>query len=270
MMRITETVKQLIIINIMFFVGTYLVGEPAHKYLALYPIQNDNFQVWQLLTHMFMHGGIMHILFNMFALFSFGGLLEQMWGPKKFIFFYLSCGFGAAALHMGINYLEIQQMLSEVSFLNLSNDTIHKLINIPVIENGRVFTDAFEAQAPVILQSAGKSVTSPEAQVLFNAALNNQVPAVGASGAIYGILVAFAFIVPNAELMMMFIPIPIKAKYFVPGLLAFDLFLGLKGQSIFGGSSDGVAHFAHIGGALIGFIMMWYWKKNEFNNNRWN
>ena len=270
MMRITETVKQLIIINIMFFVGTYLVGEPAHKYLALYPVQNDNFQIWQLLTHMFMHGGIMHILFNMFALFSFGGLLEQMWGPKKFIFFYISCGLGAAALHLGITYLEIQQILHQVSYLNLPDDALYKIINIPVIENGHVFTDAFNAQAPVILNGLGKIPQHTEMQTLFNATLINQIPAVGASGAIYGILVAFAFIVPNAELMLMFVPIPIKAKYFVPGLLAFDLFLGLKGQSIFGGSSDGVAHFAHLGGALIGFIMMWYWKKNEFNKNRWN
>ena len=94
-------------------------------------------------------------------------------------------------------------------------------------------------------------------------------PAVGASGAIYGLLVAFAFMVPNAELALMFIPIPIKAKYFVPGLLCIDLFLGLKGESIFGGAS-GIAHFAHIGGALVGFLMMWYWKKNQFRKNRWN
>jgi membrane associated rhomboid family serine protease len=94
-------------------------------------------------------------------------------------------------------------------------------------------------------------------------------PAVGASGAIYGLLVAFAFMVPNAELALMFIPIPIKAKYFVPGLLVVDLILGVSGQSIFGGAS-GIAHFAHIGGALVGFLMMWYWKKNQFTGNRWN
>jgi membrane associated rhomboid family serine protease len=94
-------------------------------------------------------------------------------------------------------------------------------------------------------------------------------PAVGASGAIYGLLVAFAFMVPNAELALMFIPVPIKAKYFVPGLLVIDLILGVSGESIFGGAS-GIAHFAHIGGALIGFFMMWYWKKNQFTGNRWN
>lgn len=272
MMRITETVKQLIIINIMFFVGTYLVGEPAHKYLALYPIQNDNFQVWQLLTHMFMHGGIMHILFNMLALFSFGGLLEQMWGPKKFIFFYISCGLGAAALHLGITYLEINYILKGAADLNLSSDTLHQILNVSFSDGASLRGDLFQTEITPILKQAGKLQLLNEENItsLFHAAALNQIPAVGASGAIYGILVAFAFIVPNAELMLMFVPIPIKAKYFVPGLLAFDLFLGLKGQSIFGGSSDGVAHFAHLGGALIGFIMMWYWKKNEFNKNRWN
>ena len=270
MMRITETVKQLIIINILFFVGSYLVGQPASDYLALHAPTSDKFQIWQLITHMFMHGGLMHILFNMFALFSFGGLLEQMWGAKKFIFFYISCGLGAAALHLGISYLEMQNMLHEISYLNLPPDIIHKIINVPVLENGHVVTDAFNSQVPGLLGTFTKDVGQAEFQTLFEIALNNQVPMVGASGAIYGLLVAFAFMFPNAELMMMFVPIPIKAKYFVPGILALDLFMGLRGQSIFGGASDGVAHFAHLGGALIGFIMMWYWKKNSFNQNRWN
>jgi len=269
MMRITETVKQLIIINVIFFIGSYLVGPMAGKYLALHSVQSDDFQFWQLVTHMFMHGNLMHILFNMFALFSFGGLLENMWGPKKFIFFYISCGIGAAALHLGITYLEMQNVLHQLSHLNIPVDTLHKLINIPVIENGRIFTDTFNEQAPVLLNTYGKAVSQSDVQVLFDAAVENQIPMVGASGAIYGILVAFAFTVPNAELMLLFLPIPIKAKYFVPGILAMDLFLGLKGQAIFGGG-DGIAHFAHLGGAFIGFIMMWVWSKNQFNNNRWN
>ncbi len=272
MMRITETVKQLIIINVLFFVGSYLVGEPAHRLLALYPVQNENFKFWQLLTHMFMHGNIMHILFNMFALFSFGGLLENMWGAKKFIFFYISCGLGAAALHLGISYLEIQYILKDVADLNLSSDMLHHILNATTQDGTHYRPDLFLNEIKPIIEGGAKvnKFTEESLMSLFEAAKLNQIPAVGASGAIYGVLVAFAFIVPNAELMLMFVPIPIKAKYFVPGLLTFDLFMGLRGQSIFGGGSDGVAHFAHLGGALIGFIMMWYWKKNEFNNNRWN
>ena len=93
---------------------------------------------------------------------------------------------------------------------------------------------------------------------------------VGASGAIYGIIVAFAFMFPNAELALLFIPVPIKAKYFVPGLVLVDLYLGVSGQSIFGSGGPGIAHFAHVGGALFGFLISWYWKQNQFNGNRWN
>jgi len=272
MMRITETVKQLIIINVLFFVGSYFVGEPAQKILALHSVQSDDFQYWQLITHMFMHGGLMHILFNMFALFSFGGLLENMWGAKKLIFFYISCGLGAAALHLGINYLEIQHLLQGIADLNLPSDKIHQILNLTTQDGTHYRPDMFLNEIKPIIESSGKAAifTQEHFDTLFDAARESQVPMVGASGAIYGLLVAFAFMFPNAELMMMFVPIPIKAKYFVPGILTLDLFLGLKGQSIFGFGDDGVAHFAHIGGALIGFIMMWYWKKNSFNQNRWN
>ncbi|HYD92115.1 MAG TPA: rhomboid family intramembrane serine protease, partial [Flavobacterium sp.] len=230
---------------------------------------SDKFQFWQPVTHMFMHGGIMHIFFNMFALMSFGSLLERMWGPKKFLFFYFSCGLGAAALHLGANYFEIQSILHKVEFLELSDATIRQIINVPFRDGYTVDTQSFTENVLAILQGAGKTIDGPELQVLFDAAVINQIPAVGASGAIYGVMVAFAFLFPNGELMMMFIPIPIKAKYFVPILVGVDIYLGITGKSLFG-SGGGVAHFAHVGGALIGFIMMWYWKKNQFNSNRWN
>jgi membrane associated rhomboid family serine protease len=272
-MNITDAVKHLIIINILFFVGTFIVKEPvAYDILALHSPMDDRFQIWQLFTHMFMHGGLMHIFFNMFALFSFGVMLEQLWGSKKFIFFYISCGLGAAALQLGITYLEIQNVLQGVADLNLSGNDLHQILNATITDATHYRGDLFLEELKPILERSGKAdvVTQEHFDALFSATRLNQTPMVGASGAIYGILVAFAFLVPNAELMLMFIPVPIKAKYFVPGLLAIDLFLGLKGQSIFGASGDGVAHFAHLGGALIGFIMMWYWKKNSFNNNRWN
>lgn len=249
MMRITETVKQLIIINILFFVATLFVGDAAYRYLALYFPENPDFQLWQPLTHMFMHGNFLHIFFNMFALYSFGVVLEQVWGAKKFLFFYISCGLGAALLHVGVNYFSYYNAMDVL----LANG-YHKAEIINIISQGKYMV---KWQDILSLNQIGELISA------YN------TPAVGASGAIYGILVAFAFMLPNAELMLMFIPVPIKAKYFVPGLLAVDLFLGLKGASIFGGG-DGIAHFAHIGGALVGFLMMWYWKKDQFNKNRWN
>ena len=267
MMNMTDTVKQLLIINVLFFIGTQFVGEDiAFKVLALHSPLNSDFKFWQLITHMFMHGGFMHIFFNMFALISFGSLLEQMWGAKKFLFFYFSCGLGAAALHMGVNYWEIHGLLENAASLGLSDSAIHTLLNTDFTN-----IDLFNQEATRLIQSEGKMNLADELNVqsIYDAAVINQIPAVGASGAIYGLLVAFAFMFPNAELMMMFIPIPIKAKYFVPAIVALDMYLGVTGKSLFG-SGGGVAHFAHIGGALIGFIMMYYWKKSQFNNNRWN
>lgn len=269
-MNVTPVVKQLLIINIIFFIGSLLVPISNH-YLALFNPEDDLFKIWQLFTHMFMHGGYMHIFFNMFALFSFGSALEHFWGGPKFLFFYISCGLGAALLQLGINHLEIQHILNETAYLNLSDDTIRKILNA-TIDDGSVYRpDLFEKDLRAILEHSSKLslINQDSFGAFFKAAQQVQVPMVGASGAIYGLLVAFAFMFPNAELALMFIPIPIKAKYFVPGLLVFDLYSGVTGQSIFGGAS-GIAHFAHLGGAIVGFLIMWYWKKNQFNNNRWN
>lgn len=248
-MNITPVVKQLLIINIIFFIGSLIVTNGAvYDYLSLYFFENPKFEFWQPITHMFMHGGIMHIAFNMFALYSFGSNLEHFWGGKKFLFFYISCGLGAALLHSGVNYYFFQEGMT-----TLVNSGIQKSEIIALLNQGK-----FNPQWIQLLGESG----------LNNFASSYLSPAVGASGAIYGLLVAFAFMFPNAELMMMFIPVPIKAKYFVPGVLLLDLFSGVTGISLFGGGN--IAHFAHIGGAIIGFLMMWYWKKTQFNNNRWN
>lgn len=267
MMNITPVVKQLLIINIIFFIGSQFVPV-AENYFALYYFENSNFRIWQPLTHMFMHGGISHIFFNMFALYSFGSALEHFWGGKKFLFFYISCGFGAALLHTAVNYFQIHELLNSVSSLNLSKSDIHLLLNADFQSVFDVNGELLPSKIKTILDAA--HCTQDQFNSIVQAALISKIPVVGASGAIYGLLVAFAFMVPNAELGIMFIPIPIKAKYFVPGLLLVDLFLGFKGQSIFGAGSTGIAHFAHIGGALTGFLMMWYWKKNQFNHKRWN
>lgn len=248
-MEITPTVKQLLIINIILFIGSQFVPA-ADLYLSLYYFESDKFHIWQPLTHMFMHGGIMHIAFNMFALYSFGSALEHFWGSEKFLFFYISCGLGAALLHSGVNYWMFQDGLNELVQAGFNKADIYKILNSGQLDTRWINT----------LGESGL--------VNFTGAFST--PAVGASGAIYGLLVAFAFMFPNAELALMFIPVPIKAKYFVPGILLVDLFLGVKGTSLFGSGGTGIAHFAHIGGALIGFIMMWYWKKNQFSNNRWN
>ena len=251
-MQITPTVKQLLIINILVYIGSQIVGAEAYRMLSLFYFESPNFQPWQPLTHMFMHAAfpnITHILFNMFALYSFGSALEHFWGGKKFIFFYISCGLGAAALQLLFNYFTIQQGLDLLAAHGF---------------------DMTESMALLQGGSTQKSLDAVDMNVLRDAygALNG--PMVGASGAIYGLLVAFAFMFPNAELALLFIPIPIKAKYFVPAIIGIDLFLGFKGQSIFGAGGTGIAHFAHVGGALVGFLMMWYWKKNQFNGNRWN
>ena len=251
-MNITPTVKQLLIINILFYIGSMIVGEPAYKLLSMYFFESPDFHFWQLFTHMFMHAplpNIMHIAFNMFALYSFGSALEHFWGGKKFLFFYISCGLGAALLHTGVNYYFFENAIN-----TLVSNGYQKVEILKILSEGKFDTKWQELLTP------------SEFQAFMGAYLGNVV---GASGAIYGLLVAFAFMFPNAELALMFIPIPIKAKYFVPGLLLVDLYLGVSGGSIFGGSS-GIAHFAHLGGALVGFLMMWYWKKNQFNNHRWN
>ena len=265
-MNITPVVKQLLIINIIFFIGSQVVPT-AESFFSLYYFESTSFKFWQPITHMFMHADLMHIFFNMFALYSFGSNLEYFWGGKKFLFFYISCGLGAALLHSAVNYYQIHSLLDTVSSLNFSKSDLKVLLNSDLTnvfdENGKMIESTVQA----ILEKA--KCTQEQFNTIAQANILTRTPAVGASGAIYGLLVAFAFMFPNATLGLMFIPIPIQAKYFIPGLIAIDLFLGLQGNSLFNGGT-GVAHFAHIGGAITGFIMMWSWRNRKFNHNRWN
>ena len=152
--------------------------------------------------------------------------------------------------------------------LNLSSSEIQLLLNA---DYSTLFDEKGQMMAGEINTILERvHCTQEQFNTIVQASIISKGTVVGASGAIYGLLAAFAFMFPNAELALMFIPVPIKAKYFVPGILAIDLFLGFKGQSIFGAGSTGIAHFAHVGGALTGFLMMWFWKKNQFNKNRWN
>ena len=245
--RMSETVKVLLIMNVLFFIGTLTLGDQAYRYFSLWFFENENFGIWQVITHMFMHGSFMHILFNMYALWAFGSPIEQMLGKNKFIFFYFSAGIGAAVIHTLVNYYHFQAGYSELLEAGMQPKAIETLL-----ETGEYSTSILNQVSQDVLRE-------------FYTAFNT--PAVGASGAIYGVLVAFGMLFPNVELFLLFVPVPIKAKYFIPGLIGIDLFSGVTGYSLFGG---GIAHFAHIGGALFGFIMMWYWKKNQFNQNRWD
>ena len=242
--RITEAIKHLLIINVLFFIATQLYGDQMYQWFSLWFPKNQNFGLWQIISHMFMHGGLMHIIFNMYGLWAFGSPLERMWGRNKFLFFYFSAGLGAALLHTTANYFFFSQGLEAIVNAGFSESQV-----LEVIAKGQYMPAWYDA----IGQSKVDSFLSA-----FN------TPAVGASGAVYGVLVAFAFTYPEAELMLIFLPVPIKAKYFVPLIIVGDLFFG------FTNTNTGIAHFAHIGGALIGFIMMWYWKRNQFNKNRWD
>jgi membrane associated rhomboid family serine protease len=245
MRNITETVKHLLIINVIFFVATLSLGDVVFDLFALHYPSNPKFQFWQPLTHMFMHGDLGHIFFNMFALYMFGIPIEQMWGRNKFIFFYLSTGFGAAALQLGIYYFQV----SEVSDLLISQG-----------QTGSQVATFFETRdlSYALIEQIGREKLLSGLSA-FNAVM------VGASGALYGVLVAFAFLFPNARLMLLFPPIPVKAKILVPLLILGDLFFGFTSYSI-----GPIAHFAHIGGAITGLIMMWYWKKTQFDQKRWD
>jgi membrane associated rhomboid family serine protease len=192
-----------------------------------------------------MHGSTWHLFFNMFALWMFGSPLVQMWGNNKFLFFYFSSGIGAAIIQLLAYYLNINSVTNDL----LANGVTYEEIQNLLI-SGSYNTGIIEFVSEKRLSSMYYD---------FNSVM------VGASGAIYGIVVAFAFLFPNSKLMLLIPPVPIKAKYLVPLLILGDLFFGFTSASI-----GNIAHFAHIGGAITGFMMMWYWKRNQFNRNRWN
>ena len=245
MNRTPTIITQLLVVNLIFYVGSQFSYSISRDIFSLFYFENDKFLYSQLVTHMFMHGNIMHLAFNMLALWMFGSTLVSIWGKNKFLFFYFSCGIGAAVLQNYSNYVNIN------SFMN-------------------ILSDASFSQQQIV--SILKTATYPtymldfvsESEIL-SAYSDFNTPMIGASGAIYGIVVAFSFMFPNTKLMLLFPPVPVKAKYLVPGLIVVDLFFGLTSASI-----GSIAHFAHIGGAMTGLLMMLYWKKSQFNNRRWD
>jgi membrane associated rhomboid family serine protease len=249
MMRITDTVKHLIIINVLMFIGTLTIGngELFYKWFALYFPKNELFQPWQIFTHMFMHGNPMHIIFNMFALWMFGSAVEYQLGSKKFLFIYISAGLGAVLFQLGYYYINYLPIYSELISTGLTNSDIVQM---------------FTSNQTILGITESQLVLLKEAFPIYNASM------VGASGCIMGILAAFGMMNPEAKLMLIFLPIPIKAKYFIPGIIILDIISAFSGQSFF--SPSNTAYMAHVGGAITGFLIMWYWRKTQFNKNRWD
>ncbi len=228
-------VKNIIIVNAMMFLLSYVLSLKninLNNILGLYYVGSQSFKPFQLVTHMFMHGGLTHIFFNMFALWMFGRVLESVWGPKRFFTFYFITGLGAALLHSFVNYIEFQIIASKMT--NLEVNTVLK-------EGIEIFKQ-------------GKNYTNPDMGKL-NLLLN--IPTVGASGAVFGVLLGFGMLFPNTQLMLLIPPIPIKAKYFVMGYGAIELILG------FSRSGGNIAHFAHVGGMLFGYLLIKYWNKRS-------
>lgn len=246
---ITDTVKHLLIINIIMFLGTMLVGngELFYRWFALYFPENSLFQPWQIITHMFMHGGFAHIAFNMFALWMFGTAVEANLGSRKFLFLYISAGLGAVLFQLGFYYYQYMPVESDLIASGLLKGEINEMLS-----TGKVIRDITQVQFNQL-------------QELINI---HRTSMVGASGCIMGVLAAFGIMNPNAELMLIFLPIPIKAKYFIPGIIILDIISAFSGQSFF--SPSNTAYLAHVGGAVIGALIMWYWKKNQFDKYRWN
>lgn len=256
MFRITDVAKNLLIINVMFFLAGLIFGEEQMQNLmALHYPASPLFKPLQIATHFFMHGGLAHLFFNMFALVMFGSALETQWGAQRFLFFYFICAVGAALLHMGYTWYEMTEL----------EQIIASFKNRPDIATYQHFVDFSGLGDHPFVKDLSNRVSrgfTPELIGETSAMMNEfygmklNVPVVGASGAIYGLLLAFGMLFPNAELMLIFLPIPIKAKYFIPLLMIVEVYLGFNQYSW-----DNIAHFAHLGGAVTGFFLILYWRK---------
>ena len=233
--------KNLLIINGLFF-GAMLFFSSSfeidlNQFLALHYWASPDFQPYQLVTYMFMHGDLSHILFNMFALWMFGSAIESYWGPKRFMIYYFATGIGAGLIQLLVIYIQIQNVLPGIpaELAEIANQGDLDAINIAINQYGGQF-DFNKLQSYFYLVKS---------------------TVVGASGSVFGLLLAFGMMFPNTPIYIMFIPIPIKAKYMVIGYGLLELYSGFANNP-----QDNVAHFAHLGGMLFGIILILYWKKN--------
>jgi membrane associated rhomboid family serine protease len=254
--------KNILIINIVIFLLDQVLirmGIGITYYLELFNFKSQFFNPFQLVSHMFMHGSIGHIFFNMFAVFMFGRVIESVIGSKKFFILYMLSGIGAALLQLTITNFQIQALQNTVLVFNNAPTPdgfwaiIHKY-DYAVKDNLQAMAQAWY-ENPDNIQFLGQAKLA--LNQLVNAVTN--IPMVGASGAVFGVLIAFAMMFPNVELMIIFFPVPIKAKYLIPIYAILELFFGIANFR-----GDNIAHFAHLGGAIVGFILIRYWKKNQF------
>lgn len=239
--NIPPITRNIIMINVIVFIVSSFVFPQLYVSLSGYYPFSPNFKSWQIITHMFMHGGFMHILFNMLTLWSFGPILEQSLGEKKYLILYFVSGLGAFFLFNLWNFIEVQQIISGLQRLGLNASEIY-----PKAEVG--YTG-----------SMSTSATTPEGQELFQKYYEAlRTPMVGASGAIFGVVTAFATLYPEAKIGIMFIPVPMKVKYVMPIVIVVSIFLGISGNG------GGIAHLAHVGGALVGWLLARIWKKHLY------
>jgi len=242
--NIPPITRNIIIINALVFILTFFMMPQLYNTLSgFYPF-SPNFKSWQIITHMFMHGGYMHIIFNMLTLWSFGPILEQSLGEKKYLILYFASGLGAFLLFNLWNFIEVQQIISGLESLGLNAAEIYQKSAIDYSGNLKI------------------SATTPEgvelSQKLYVAL---RTPMVGASGAIFGVVAAFATLYPDSKIAMMFIPIPIKVKYLMPVVILVSIWLGISGNT------GGIAHLAHVGGALVGWLLARIWRKHLYRFN---
>ena len=254
-------VTNLILINLVLLVATWLGESTFHidlvDILGLHYPESAKFRPYQIVTHLFMHGGLTHLFFNMFALWMFGRILEYEMGSKRLFFYYIFTGLGAAAVHTLVNYIEFSILKGQIAdVLNqLSPDSLDLFISQHFSQYHAYFYEnliahwANDPSNPLYLEQARQALL----QVLQ---LQMDIPTVGASGAVFGILIAFAMLFPNVTLYLLIPPIPLKTKWFVLIYAAIEIYLG------FTQPGSNIAHFAHIGGMLFGIILILYWRRN--------
>jgi len=255
-MNITPMVRNILIINVVAFLAFGYFG--SSDMLALYNFQSTKFRYYQILTHLFTHGDWMHLFSNMFSLFIFGPMLESRWGGERFLFFYLLTGIGASILFLAVQTYEFKQLRTDTEQY-INNPTPINFINYQEVHLQNQYIELAKVFRNDPNSSQIINFTLQEVKKVYNYIIENSSVR-GASGAVFGILMAFGMLFPNTELMLLFFPFPIKAKYFVMLYGAYEIYAGIQRQP-----GDNVAHYAHLGGMLFAYILIKVWEKDRAN-----